>query len=175
MRPTFVLVAALLAVPASPALVAEPQPDDGARPPKPAVDLALDTDGDEVISAAEIAKAPASLKKLDLDGDGRLTREELRPKKREGAAAAGPGKGGEPPGPPDGQGRTKRPMPPVLAALDADGDGVVSPAELSAAPARLKKLDANASGRLEPDEYRPARPDEGYAGSEVKPRPRSAP
>jgi hypothetical protein len=66
-------------------------------------------------------------------------------------------------------------VPPVLAALDADGDGAVSAAELSSAPARLKKLDANGNGRLEPEEYRPPRPDVGYAGAEAKPRPRSAP
>ena len=50
---------ALLLAGSSPA-----QPAADGRPPKPLVDLALDTDGDEVLSAAEIANAPAALKKL---------------------------------------------------------------------------------------------------------------
>lgn len=175
MRRTLVLWAALLTVATPAALRAQPRPEDGTRPPRPAVDLALDLDGDEMISATEIAKAPSSLKKLDLDGDGRLTREELRPKGPEGAPGAGQGKGGAPPAPPDGAARAKRPAPPIVAALDADGDGVISATELAAAPTRLKKLDANGNGRLDPDEYRPPRPDEGTAGTGSRDRPRSAP
>ena len=44
--------------------------------------LALDTDGDGELSAAEIANAAAALRALDRDGDGRLSREELRPEQR---------------------------------------------------------------------------------------------
>ena len=40
---------------------------------------ALDTDANGEISAVEIAAAPASLKKLDRDGDGRLSEDEVRP------------------------------------------------------------------------------------------------
>ena len=39
---------------------------------------ALDTDADGEISAAELAAAPMALKKLDRDGDGRLSEEEVR-------------------------------------------------------------------------------------------------
>ena len=49
--------------------------------PRPPLDTALDEDGDEIISAAEIAKAPLLLKKLDLNGDGRLTPDEFQPKR----------------------------------------------------------------------------------------------
>jgi len=54
---------------------------DGARPHRvmPLV-AALDTDTNGVISAEEIANAPASLKALDKNGDGQLTRDELFPK-----------------------------------------------------------------------------------------------
>ena len=53
-----------------------------ARPlerPRPPLDVALDEDGDELISAAEIARAPLLLKKLDRNGDGRLTPDEYQP------------------------------------------------------------------------------------------------
>ena len=175
MRRSPFLPAALLALAAPAALLAQQPPAGGGRPPKPAVDLALDADGDEVISAAEIANAASALKKLDLDGNGRLAPEELRPKRADGAPGGGQGKSGAPPAPPDGPGGAKKPLPPIVVALDADGDGTVSAAELASAPTRLKKLDANGNGRLEPDEYRPPRPDEGYAGSDSKARPRSAP
>jgi hypothetical protein len=39
---------------------------------------ALDPNGDGVIDASEINNAPAALRKLDKNGDGKLTREELR-------------------------------------------------------------------------------------------------
>lgn len=55
-----------------------------ARPlerPRPPLDVALDRDGDELISAAEIARASQLVKKLDLNGDGRLTLDEYQPKR----------------------------------------------------------------------------------------------
>lgn len=50
-----------------------------APPPKPPLETALDADDDGEISASEIDNAPAVLKKLDKDGDGKLTPEEYRP------------------------------------------------------------------------------------------------
>src|ERR1700691_4734156 len=47
------------------------------RAPNPLMD-ALDTNHDGILSAEEIANAPASLKKLDKNGDGKLTADELR-------------------------------------------------------------------------------------------------
>jgi hypothetical protein len=48
---------------------------------------ALDTNGDGELSAKEFESAPAALKKLDVDKNGRLTADELRP---------GPGSPGKP-------------------------------------------------------------------------------
>lgn len=48
-------------------------------PPQDPIFRAIDTDGDGVLSAAEIANAPAALKTLDKDGDGQLTMQEVRP------------------------------------------------------------------------------------------------
>lgn len=44
--------------------------------PRPLLDTTLDADGDEIISASEIAQAATLLRKLDRNGDGRLTRDE---------------------------------------------------------------------------------------------------
>ena len=44
-----------------------------------AVLTALDTDKDGTLSAEEIKNAPASLKKLDKNGDGKITEDEVRP------------------------------------------------------------------------------------------------
>ncbi|MRR12626.1 hypothetical protein EG835_09240, partial [bacterium] len=66
-------------------------PSDGAdRPkkPQPPVIAALDAHADGVIDAKEIAAAPAALKKLDVNGDGRLSPDEYRPPR--------PGDGGPP-------------------------------------------------------------------------------
>ena len=61
----------------------------------------------------------------------------------------GPGGGG--PGGPGG----RRPMP-VIEALDADHDGVISAEELKNATAALLTLDKNKDGKLTEDEYRPS-------------------
>jgi hypothetical protein len=58
-------------------------PDAGRRPPPPLI-AALDLNHDGIISADEIAKAAESLKKLDKNGDGQLTRDELRPRRPPG-------------------------------------------------------------------------------------------
>lgn len=79
---------ALLLAGSSPA-----QPAADGRPPKPLVDLALDADGDEVLSAAEIASAPAALRKLDRNRDGKLTPGEYRPPRPDDGVATPGDKG----------------------------------------------------------------------------------
>lgn len=78
---------------------ARPTPDDGAHsvpaapphmsdapgtvppppPPVPAIITALDANQDGLIDAAELANAPAALKRLDKNGDGQLTPDEYNP------------------------------------------------------------------------------------------------
>jgi hypothetical protein len=73
-------------------------PKGGHRPPPPIIAV-LDANHDGVIDADEIANAPAALKKLDKNGDGKLTQDELRPPRRpEGTGDQD--KGGAPQGPP---------------------------------------------------------------------------
>lgn len=78
------------------------------RRPMPALIGALDANHDGVIDADEIANAVAALKKLDKNGDGKLTRDEYMGKPPGGGGGRPPhdGAGGPPQdgagGPPDG-------------------------------------------------------------------------
>jgi len=75
------------------------QGGEGFRPPPHPLETALDANGDGVIDAKELANAVAVLKRLDKNGDGRLTNEEFRPM-RPGGGFGGPGgQGGGPGGP----------------------------------------------------------------------------
>ena len=76
---------------------------DRPRPVMPIIE-ALDLNKDGIIDADEIAKAAESLKKLDKNGDGKLTPEEYRPQRPGGPGGpAGPGGEGRGPGGPGGQ------------------------------------------------------------------------
>ena len=120
---------------------------------------ALDADADGIISAAEIANAPAVLQKLDSNHDGKLTPEEC-------------GFRGFPPGIDFLTGwnaaaaeqrrqflERNRPafmrFHPVIAALDADHNGEISADEIRNASAALKSLDRNGDGEITEDEYLP--------------------
>jgi Ca2+-binding EF-hand superfamily protein len=109
----------------------------------PLIIKALDTNGDGIIDASEIANAPAALKTLDKKGDSRLTVDEyIGP----WAASA------------DGPDGPRPPLPPLIKALDANGDGIIDASEIANASAALLKLDKNGDGKLTPDEYLPPRP-----------------
>ena len=69
---------------------------------------------------------------------------------------------GRPAGRPGGPGGFMR-MFPLMAALDADGNGEISTEEIKAAPAALKKLDKNNDGKLTDAELLPSFP--GVGGS----------
>jgi hypothetical protein len=151
------LVVAALALSSS-AWIATAQPSDTALPdgpppggpgmrhhrPGPAFLKALDANTNGVIEAEEIAKATTALKALDTNGDGQLSLEEAlgpRPPRPDGAPPVQAG------------GTNGPPVPPILAALDANHDGVIDADELANAPAALKTLDRNGDGQLTPDEF----------------------
>lgn len=75
------------------------------------------------------------------------------------------GQRGGPPGGRGGFGGGQRPnmmsFLPVLKALDADGNGEISAAEMANAAAALKSLDKNGDGKLTEDEVRPQGPPGG--------------
>lgn len=198
---------------------------------------ALDTDGDGVVSSAELAKASSALKTLDKNADGRLTEDEVRPtfagrggrgeggrggreetgetappsademvktwmafdkngdgkltkdevpERMQGVfdradanhdgvlttdeirqlaqaqAAPGGNRGGREGG--RGEGMSFMRIDPILAALDADGDGIISAVELSNAATSLKQLDKNGDGQLTEDEVRINMPGRGRRG-----------
>ena len=56
------------------------------------------------------------------------------------------------PAPPAG---AKHPVPPIVAALDANGDGELDSTEISNASAALLQLDVNGDGQLTREELRP--------------------
>ena len=86
------------------------------RPAPPPLEIALDQNQDHEIDADELEAATANLKKLDKNGDGKLTPEEYRPP-RPDPMARGPRDGQGPPrGPRDGEGPRRQRGP-------RDGDG----------------------------------------------------
>jgi len=159
------------AAPPAPSPKGERQP-----PPVPPVFAALDTDHDRVLSTGEINAAPEVLAKLDKNGDGEITLDELHLPKPEKPETGDNDDKDEPQGPPPGK---RMPMPPVIAALDVDHDGTISAKELENAPDSLKELDKNGDGELSPEELRPHgpppqggdRPKRGGSGGRRPPQP----
>jgi len=109
---------------------------NGPHPPQCALMQALDRNHDGVIDAREMANASAALKRLDRNGDGKLTPDELRPGR---------------PGNPEDPARIV-----LMEALDTNHDGVLDAHEIVPAPASLRKLDKNGDGKLTQDELQPA-------------------
>ena len=130
----------------------------GQQPPKPAVDTALDADGNGVISGDEIENAASALIELDTDDDGALSFEECMGFSNDGGQQVPPsgrgGSGGTPP------------APPIFSALDTSGDEIVEEYEIADAPESLFELDANGDGALQADEIRPSNPGGGRGGGQ---------
>jgi len=108
---------------------------------------ALDADGDFTISSAEMANAPAALRTLDLNRDGKLSAEEC--------GFLPPGDFHGPDSRLSGYRRDFMRNNPVLAALDTDRDGIISAAEIANSAVALQSLDINHDGSLSPYELLP--------------------
>lgn len=142
---------------------------------------ALDGDADGEISAEEISGASAALRKMDTDGNGLLTLQEMMPRGGmrggpgsrgsggRGPRDAGPGesmRGGKrgPGGPGEsGRGDPER-MKQMFSRADANGDGKLS---IDEAPEMLKprfdRVDADGDGSVTAEELRSAM--EKYRGA----------
>jgi hypothetical protein len=167
MKKSFLIPAALLFAAATIAH-AQPgadSPDGGSpdgrhrRPPPDPLLIALDSNHDGVLSADEIAGAAKALLTLDKNGDGQLDQSELRPPRPADAP-----QGDRPPPPPS----------PLLQALDANHDGVISADEIANASKALLALDTNGDGTLDHDELCPP-PPEGPPGLDGPPPPPPGP
>jgi hypothetical protein len=128
-------------------------PRGGGRPPMPPIIATLDVNTNSVLEASEIANASKALLKLDLNSDGKLSADELKPQ----APSGGNGQQFTPPG------GGKFPTLPAMKALDTDGDGELSASEIAKAPAALATLDTDGDGQLSRDELMP-RPPQGAGG-----------
>jgi hypothetical protein len=107
---------------------------------------ALDADRDFMLSPWEIGNAPAALRKLDTNHEGKVTAEDC------GLQIV---RNSVPPLMPAPLRQQFMSYHPVLAALDADYDGEISAWEMEHAAAALKTLDRNHDGYLTADELVP--------------------
>ncbi|MFV0444579.1 MAG: EF-hand domain-containing protein [Planctomycetaceae bacterium] len=115
--------------------------------PNPIFD-AIDTNKDGTISAQELDGAAAALKTLDKDGDGKITREEVRPQFGVFGRGEGGGSGREGGGPP-----TPESFVNGMMERDANKDGKLSAEELGERGARmLAANDTNGDKQLDREE-----------------------
>jgi Ca2+-binding EF-hand superfamily protein len=118
--------------------------------------MAFDRNGDGRLVRAEVPDRFQGLfERADADKDGALTKDELTKSANAAAAQEGGGRRGGEGREFGGRGRGG-PFDPLLRALDRDADGVVSAAEISAAPEALQALDADQDGQLSAEEFQPA-------------------
>ena len=156
-------IVVLFAFAAAGLLPQEPQRQGGpggpGGPPSPGFALfgLLNTDGGDSLTAAEIDNAPAILRKLDVNGDGKVTADEM-PRAAPRGGGPGRGRGGsgvgeEPPAAPP----TPDELAAMLMAFDTNKDGKLTKAEV---PERLQgvfaRADENKDGVLTADEIKKA-------------------
>jgi hypothetical protein len=128
-------------------------------PPIPPLFAVFDTDRNQELSAEEIAAAAAALGKLDRNQDGEVSLQEAfmpPPEEKKPRKKANNENRPDPenrPGPP-----LKRPVPPIIEALDLNKDGTITADELASASESLKTLDKDGDGTLSPAEIHPHGP-----------------
>jgi Ca2+-binding EF-hand superfamily protein len=128
--------------------------------------MAFDANGDGKLSRSELPERFQGIfDRGDENHDGFLTPDEIRKVATAQAAppeSAGPGRGGREGGREGGRGEGGRGptnfirMDPVLAAIDTDGDGVLSPEEIRKSPAAIRKLDKDGDGNVTRAEAMPS-------------------
>ncbi len=110
--------------------------------------MSFDRNGDGVLTPDELpARMQPVFTRGDTNHDGRLTPDEIRTMAQHTGSATG--RRAEP-----GKASGNMRLDPVLNALDADHDGVLSAAEMANAAPMLLTLDANHDGTLEVSEMR---------------------
>ena len=120
----------------------------------------LDTDGDGQLSATEIENASKSLLKLDKNGDGVVSGEEMRPDPSQMpmfAGPNGPGRPGAPGAPGAGGGANPEMMKRMFENRDQDKDGKLSGDEIPPQmKERLSNMDTNGDGAIDKSELEQA-------------------
>ena len=107
--------------------------------------VALDANSDGVLSKEEIEGATAALKKLDKDGDGKITMAEMGPPR----GFAGPGG----PGGPQNEAAAGARFAQMFSTRDANGDGKLTGDEIpEMLQGRMERVDENADGAIEKEE-----------------------
>ena len=166
--PTFILAAFLIHFQTSIASAQGRPPGAGGQRGghgggKSAIFTALDVNGDGVIDAAELANAPATLNKLDKNGDSRITEDEAAPAGGPGMAAGAAGAAGG--GRPGMRGRGAAPAAATAPAVETTnpapagggrGKGrhgrPASPADTTETVSTLMTFDKDSDGKLSRDE-----------------------
>ena len=127
----------------------QPRPDNAGATPDDLVKqlMTFDKNGDGVLAADELpARMQSIFQRGDKDHDGKLTADEIRAMASRQSMPAGPG---------SGNAAAAMRNDPLLNALDADHDGIISAAEITTGSQALLALDKNGDGEITSDEMRP--------------------
>lgn len=129
----------------------QPKPENAGASPDELLKqlMSFDKNGDGVLTPDELpARMQSLFERGDANKDGKLTPDEIKSMAgKQGMPAGNQGQ--------DGQRTGMMRTDPILNALDADHDGVLSTAEVANAKQALLTLDKNGDGEITADEMRP--------------------